>query len=166
MYHPLSHLRDPHSSYLPITSHLQPNMSYPIDSKQAPPGYDRKCTTIPFILTVDTSLQQQPYHAPEQHQQHHALPQQQHTGAWDPQSQPAGQQPMGTYSPNHNTLQPQASRTMAMAQPVGTPGTIIVGQYPTATFCPATGGAHVPTSSAGAMGIIIGIVFCPCGLIA
>jgi hypothetical protein len=39
-------------------------------------------------------------------------------------------------------------------------------QYPTRTFCPATGGSHVPHKSFGAIGIIIGIVFFPIGLLA
>jgi len=44
--------------------------------------------------------------------------------------------------------------------------TAVAGGYPTATFCPATGGAHQPTESTGLMGILIGIFFCPCGLVA
>lgn len=50
---------------------------------------------------------------------------------------------------------------MSVNAPVG-----VVSAFPTANFCPASGGAHDPVEKAGAMGIIIGILFCPCGLIA
>jgi hypothetical protein len=49
----------------------------------------------------------------------------------------------------------------------GHPGQMVmVQQFPTSNFCPGTGGAHTPHTRAGAMGILIGILFCPIGLIA
>jgi hypothetical protein len=47
------------------------------------------------------------------------------------------------------------------------PGIVVpMTQMATPNFCPATGGAHTPEESTGIIGIIVGIVFCPIGLIA
>ncbi|WOO83535.1 uncharacterized protein LOC62_05G007051 [Vanrija pseudolonga] len=94
------------------------------------------------------------------------IPVQQAPQAWDPKAQPAGA-PLGAYAP-----QPGApGYPVAAGQQPGyaaQPGMVVVqaGPYPTATFCPVTGGAHDPDERMGLIGIIIGIVFCPCGIIA
>ncbi|KAL1405994.1 hypothetical protein Q8F55_007677 [Vanrija albida] len=80
--------------------------------------------------------------------------------AWDPKAVPAA--PLGAYA-GAAPGQPGAYPGYA-AQP----GMVVVqqGPYPTATFCPVSGGAHDPDERMGLIGIIIGIVFCPCGIIA
>lgn len=115
--------------------------------------------------------QQQPapaYGAPQAQQQ------------WNPAAQPAAHEQLGAYHPSADGLaQRQVAQQTggkdgyAQQQPGAQPGMVAHGPnaanpqgFPTATFCPATGGAHQPVESFGIVGIIIGIVFCPCGLIA
>lgn len=96
---------------------------------------------------------------------------------WNPSAQPSANEQLGAYHPSaegvqqRHVSQPGAKDSMQVpTQPMqvhgGQPGVPNTQGYPTATYCPATGGAHQPVEGFGLVGIIIGILFCPCGLIA
>lgn len=86
-------------------------------------------------------------------------------GGWHPTHAPADTTRMGHQAPPGYGSQPmQPMQPMQQQVPHG--GQPMKQQFVSAEICPVTGGPHQEKSRPGAIGLIIGILFCPIGCIA